>query len=110
MREPAARDVPLHGECGGYMVLGAGLEAADGQRHEMLGLLGLETSFRRAGFISAIAGRACFPPAPRRWRRASCGATSSTSSPLSPIRICRSPTLSLRWPTPSPIAARAVGR
>lgn len=47
MRALAARDIPMHGECGGYMVLGAGLETADGQRHEMLGLLGLETSFRQ---------------------------------------------------------------
>jgi cobyrinic acid a,c-diamide synthase len=36
---------PVHGECGGYMVLGAGLEDADGMRHEMAGLLGHETSF-----------------------------------------------------------------
>ena len=36
---------PVHGECGGYMVLGAGLIDKDGARHEMLGLLGLETSF-----------------------------------------------------------------
>jgi cobyrinic acid a,c-diamide synthase len=36
---------PVHGECGGYMVLGAGLEDADGVRHEMTGLLGHETSF-----------------------------------------------------------------
>lgn len=40
-----ARSRPVHGECGGYMVLGAGLIDADGERHEMLGLLGLETSF-----------------------------------------------------------------
>jgi cobyrinic acid a,c-diamide synthase len=37
--------VPIHGECGGYMVLGQGLEDADGQRHAMAGLLQLETSF-----------------------------------------------------------------
>ena len=36
---------PVYGECGGYMVLGEGLTDADGTRHEMLGLLGLETSF-----------------------------------------------------------------
>jgi cobyrinic acid a,c-diamide synthase len=36
---------PVHGECGGYMVLGAGLEAADGTRHAMTGLLGHATSF-----------------------------------------------------------------
>jgi len=35
----------VHGECGGYMVLGQGLIDADGARHEMTGLLGLETSF-----------------------------------------------------------------
>ena len=40
-----AQTRPLHGECGGYMVLGVGLIDKDGARHEMLGLLGLETSF-----------------------------------------------------------------
>ena len=35
----------VHGECGGYMALGAGLVDASGSRHEMIGLLGLETSF-----------------------------------------------------------------
>jgi len=38
---------PVHGECGGYMVLGAGLEDAQGVRHAMTGLLGLETSFSK---------------------------------------------------------------
>ena len=36
---------PVHGECGGYMVLGTGLIDKDGTRHEMSALLGLETSF-----------------------------------------------------------------
>jgi cobyrinic acid a,c-diamide synthase len=36
---------PVHGECGGYMVLGEGLEDADGVRHAMTGLLGHSTSF-----------------------------------------------------------------
>jgi cobyrinic acid a,c-diamide synthase len=36
---------PVHGECGGYMVLGDGLIDAKGERHAMLGLLRLETSF-----------------------------------------------------------------
>ncbi len=40
-----AADKPVHGECGGYMAMGAGLVDASGARHEMLGLLGLETSF-----------------------------------------------------------------
>lgn len=40
-----AQTRPVHGECGGYMALGAGLVDAQGQRHAMAGLLGLETSF-----------------------------------------------------------------
>ncbi|MBS0239515.1 MAG: cobyrinate a,c-diamide synthase [Proteobacteria bacterium] len=40
-----AQSRPVHGECGGYMALGAGLVDAEGRRHQMLGLLGLETSF-----------------------------------------------------------------
>ncbi|WP_417809017.1 cobyrinate a,c-diamide synthase [Thioclava sp.] len=42
-----AQTRPVHGECGGYMALGAGLIDAQGQRHAMLGLLGLETSFAK---------------------------------------------------------------
>ncbi|MFI0396767.1 cobyrinate a,c-diamide synthase [Paracoccus jiaweipingae] len=42
-----ARTRPVHGECGGYMALGAGLVDASGQRHRMAGLLGLETSFAK---------------------------------------------------------------
>lgn len=45
LQRAAARAVPIHGECGGYMVLGQGLEDAQGHRHAMVGLLGLETSF-----------------------------------------------------------------
>jgi len=42
-----ARTKPVHGECGGYMVLGEGLTDAKGTRHEMTGLLGLESSFAK---------------------------------------------------------------
>ena len=45
LRALAGRGVPIHGECGGYMVLGQGIEDAGGQRHAMTGLLRLETSF-----------------------------------------------------------------
>ncbi|MFT8417963.1 MAG: cobyrinate a,c-diamide synthase [Acetobacter sp.] len=38
---------PVHGECGGFMVLGQGLEDAQGVRHGMAGLLGHTTSFAR---------------------------------------------------------------
>jgi cobyrinic acid a,c-diamide synthase len=40
-----AQSKPVHGECGGYMTLGTGLVDAQGGRHELVGLLGLETSF-----------------------------------------------------------------
>ena len=36
---------PVHGECGGYMVLGKQLIDKDGKAHDMLGLLGLVTSY-----------------------------------------------------------------
>lgn len=58
---------PVHGECGGYMAMGAGLVDAAGVRHEMAGLLGLETSFakrkmhlgyRRAALRAALPGHA----------------------------------------------------
>jgi cobyrinic acid a,c-diamide synthase len=42
-----ARTRPVHGECGGYMVLGESLEDAQGARHRMAGLLGHATSFAR---------------------------------------------------------------
>jgi cobyrinic acid a,c-diamide synthase len=38
---------PVHGECGGYMVLGQSIEDADGRRHPMTGLLGHATSFAK---------------------------------------------------------------
>ncbi len=41
------RETLIYGECGGYMVLGEGIVDAEGKRHEMSGLLGLETSFQQ---------------------------------------------------------------
>jgi len=38
---------PVHGECGGYMVLGDALEDADGVTHPMLGLLPVTASFAK---------------------------------------------------------------
>lgn len=37
---------PVHGECGGYMVLGASLEDAEGTAHAMAGLLPVATSYK----------------------------------------------------------------
>lgn len=45
--ERFARQAPVHGECGGYMVLGKALEDADGVTHPMLGLLDHVTSFAK---------------------------------------------------------------
>ncbi len=42
-----ARTRPVHGECGGYMVLGRSLIDADGTSHAMAGLLSVETSFAK---------------------------------------------------------------
>lgn len=58
---------PVHGECGGYMVMGSGLVDADGVRYAMTGLLGLETSYaarklhlgyRKAKLIGSAPGHA----------------------------------------------------
>ena len=38
---------PVHGECGGYMVLGRSLEDAQGRTHAMAGLLPVATSYAR---------------------------------------------------------------
>jgi cobyrinic acid a,c-diamide synthase len=42
-----AQTRPVHGECGGYMALGQGLEDAKGVRHAMAGLLSHATSFAK---------------------------------------------------------------
>lgn len=56
---------PVHGECGGYMVLGEALVDQTGERHRMAGLLALETShanrkmhlgYRHAQLLAPIAG------------------------------------------------------
>lgn len=47
MTAAANRGAAIYGECGGYMALGRGLEDGKGARHEMLGLLGHSTSFKR---------------------------------------------------------------
>ncbi len=42
-----AEEGPVHGECGGYMVLGETLEDAEGRVHPMAGLLPVETSYAK---------------------------------------------------------------
>jgi len=54
---------PVHGECGGYMVLGEWLEDAEGKRHAMTGLLSHATSFAKRrlhlGYRTAKLSAAC---------------------------------------------------
>lgn len=55
---------PVHGECGGYMVLGEALTDAAGVTHKMAGLLGVQTSFARRklhlGYrVARLAGDCC---------------------------------------------------
>ncbi len=45
VRAAAKRGAMVYGECGGYMVLGRGMQDADGTTHAMAGLLPLGTSF-----------------------------------------------------------------
>ena len=54
---------PVHGECGGYMALGAALTDSSGAVHPMAGLLGVETSFAKRrmtlGYREARLAAAC---------------------------------------------------
>jgi cobyrinic acid a,c-diamide synthase len=59
---------PVHGECGGYMVLGTAMTDAHGTVHPMADLLGVSTSFARRklhlGYRHArLAGDGCLGPA-----------------------------------------------
>ncbi|MDQ4062108.1 MAG: cobyrinate a,c-diamide synthase, partial [Pseudomonadota bacterium] len=64
LRQAAARDALVYGECGGYMVLGEALIDQDGLGHPMAGLLAVETSFAarklRLGYRHVV-GRAASP-------------------------------------------------
>ena len=68
-----ARTRPIHGECGGYMVLGRTLTDADGSIHAMAGLLDVSTSFAKRklhlGYREArLIESACLGPAGTRLR------------------------------------------
>ncbi|MAC72667.1 MAG: cobyrinic acid a,c-diamide synthase [Marinovum sp.] len=45
-----AKSKPVHGECGGYMAMGAALIDKEGTSHQMAGLLGLVTSYEKRKF------------------------------------------------------------
>ena len=60
-----AKTRPVHGECGGYMALGAWLTTADGAMHAMAGLLSHATSFASRGLHLGYR-RALLPGGPVR--------------------------------------------
>ncbi|MCI0869353.1 MAG: cobyrinate a,c-diamide synthase [Chloroflexi bacterium] len=47
IRDAASRDVPIYAECGGLMYLGASLTDFEGNRHEMVGVLPVESSMEK---------------------------------------------------------------
>jgi cobyrinic acid a,c-diamide synthase len=55
---------PVHGECGGYMALGAALIDKEGARHEMAGLLGLLTSYETRKLHLGYRGARLVAPMP----------------------------------------------
>jgi cobyrinic acid a,c-diamide synthase len=64
---------PVHGECGGYMVLGTSLTDAEGVVHSMAGLLDVSTSFAKRklhlGYREArLINATCLGPAGTRLR------------------------------------------
>ena len=67
MMDAANRNVPIYGECGGYMVLGEGLEDGNHRRHEMLGLLPLETSFAKRKLHLGYRTAVPLPLGKNRW-------------------------------------------
>jgi len=55
---------PVHGECGGYMALGAALIDKEGARHAMAGLLGLVTSYETRKLHLGYRGARLVAPMP----------------------------------------------
>lgn len=49
LKRAAKADIPIYGECGGYMVLGKQIIDEKGQGFDMAGLLDVETSFKDPG-------------------------------------------------------------
>ena len=94
---------PVHGECGGYMVLGESLEDAAGKQHAMAGLLGHATSFaRRKLHLGYRTTGSC--PTPCSARRAQSFAATNFTTPRSPLPAM---TMLLRSST---TAGRALGK
>ncbi|WP_027583388.1 cobyrinate a,c-diamide synthase [Bradyrhizobium sp. Ai1a-2] len=85
---------PVHGECGGYMVLGTALTDAEGARHEMVNLLGLETSFAKRrlhlGYrIAELAAPMLRHPASARLRGHEFHYSTIVAQPDAPLAIVR---------------------
>ncbi|MGY4320457.1 cobyrinic acid a,c-diamide synthase [Bradyrhizobium sp. JR3.5] len=88
-----AETKPVHGECGGYMVLGAALTDAEGVRHEMASLLGLLRPAMPSGACIWATGSPSLPlRCPGMVRVHVCAATNFTIR-----RSSHNPTCRLRW-------------
>ena len=72
---------PVHGECGGYMVLGESLEDADGVSHAMAGLLGHATSFAQRKLHLGYREARLLSDSPIGRAGGFCAGTSSTMRP-----------------------------
>ncbi|WP_347265947.1 cobyrinate a,c-diamide synthase [Paracoccus sp. (in: a-proteobacteria)] len=85
---------PVHGECGGYMVLGEALVDAAGTRHAMAGLLGLVTSHEKRrmhlGYrLAALAAPAAGLPEGTRLRGHEFHYSTILAQPDAPLaRVC----------------------
>lgn len=71
LKQAAGQGKVIYGECGGYITLGAGLVDKEGKKHEMLGLLPLETSF--AARKLHLGYRRLTPLADFVWKKQLCG-------------------------------------
>ncbi|MFD1807167.1 hypothetical protein ACFSHQ_00945 [Gemmobacter lanyuensis] len=96
---------PVHGECGGYMAMGAALIDAKGVSHPMAGLLGLVTSYEKRRMHLGYRLAQLAAPIPGHGAGRVCAATNSTTRPFWRNRICRSPR---SWTRPAPRAGNRI--
>ncbi len=64
LKAAASSETLVYGECGGFMVLGVGLIDAEGQSHQMSGLLPVVTSFEKRKLHLGYRQLECLGPLP----------------------------------------------
>ena len=103
LRQAAQDGKAIYGECGGYMVLGEALTAADGRVHRMAGLLPLATSFAERRLHLGYREVSSSPPA-RSGRKAQ-GTAATNSIMRRPCRPAAPPPFSPPRMPVAPISA-----